>query len=139
LAQPADLRIFCSSVQLAAEGTGWEAWSNFTADRERLLQTLRRQRTEHLLVISGDMHYGELSRLDAPGLYPLWDLTSSGLTEVWDVPTPNSRRQQGVVAEANFGEIEIDWATRTVGLSVRGVDGRVRLGHRLSLDSLRLS
>jgi alkaline phosphatase D len=139
LAQPADLRIFCSSVQLAAEGTGWEAWSNFTADRERLLHTLLRQRTEHLIVISGDMHYGEVSRLDAPGLYPLWDITSSGLTEVWDVPTPNTRRQQGVVAEANFGLIEIDWPTRTVGLSVRGVDGRTRLGQRLSLDSLRLS
>ncbi len=139
LAQPADLRILCSSVQLAAEGTGWECWANFSADRERLLQTLRRQRAENLVVISGDMHYGELSRLDAPGLYPIWDLTSSGLTEVWAVPTPNSRRQQGVVAEVNFGLIEIDWAARALTLSVRDGAGRPRISQRVALDSLRLT
>lgn len=138
LAQPADLRILCSSVQFAAEGTGWECWANFTADRERLLQSLRRQRAEHLVVISGDMHYGELSRLDAPGLYPIWDLTSSGITEVWPVPTPNTRRQQGVVAEINFGLLEIDWAAQALMLSVRGIDGRPRLSQRVALDSLRL-
>ena len=138
LAQPADLRILCSSVQLAAEGTGWECWANFSADRERLLQTLRRQRAENLVVISGDMHYGELSRLDAPGLYPIWDLTSSGLTEVWPVPTPNTRRQQGVVAEVNFGLIEIDWTARALTLSVRDGAGRPRISQRLALDSLRL-
>jgi alkaline phosphatase D len=139
LAQPADLRILCSSVQLAADGTGWECWANFSADRERLLQTLRRHRTEHLLVISGDMHYGELSRLDAPGLYPIWDLTSSGLTEVWKVPTPNSRRHAGVLAEVNFGMLEVDWASGMVSLSVRDVEGQARIHHRLALESLRLS
>jgi alkaline phosphatase D len=138
LAQPADLRILCSSVQLAAEGSGWECWANFPADRERLLQTLRRQRAENLVVISGDMHYGELSRLDAPGLYPIWDLTSSGLTEVWAVPTPNTRRQQGVVAEVNFGLIEIDWSARALTLSVRDLQGRPRISQRVALDSLRL-
>lgn len=138
LAQPADLRILCSSVQLAAEGTGWECWANFTADRERLLDMLRRLRVEQLIVLSGDMHYGELSRLDAPGLYPIWDLTSSGITEVWKVPTPNVRRQQGVMAEVNFGMVEIDWATRSLTLSARGLDGRSRISQRVALDSLRL-
>jgi alkaline phosphatase D len=138
LAQPADLRILCSSVQLAAEGTGWECWANFSADRERLMQALHRHRTEHLVVISGDMHYGELSRLDVPGLYPIWDLTSSGLTEVWAVPTPNARRQQGVVAEVNFGMIEVDWAAQALTLSARDVNGQPRLTQRVALDSLRL-
>jgi alkaline phosphatase D len=138
LAQPADLRIFCSSVQLAAEGTGWECWANFSADRERLLETLRRQRVEHFIVLSGDMHYGELSRLDATELYPIWDLTSSGITEVWTVPTPNVRRQQGVIAEVNFGMVEIDWATYSLTLSVRGLDGRPKISQRIAMDSLHL-
>jgi len=138
LAQPADVRILASSVQFAAEGTGWECWWNFPAERQRLLDLLRRRRVQGLVAVSGDMHYGELSRLDAPGLYPLWDLTTSGLTEVWAVPTPNQRRVQGVVAEPNFGSIEIDWATGTLALAVRGGDGVARLGHRIALDSLRL-
>lgn len=139
LSEPADLRILCSSIQFAAEGTGWECWANFTADRERLLQTIKRRRTERLLVLSGDMHYGELSRLDASGLYPIWDLTSSGLTEVWSVPTPNTRRELGVVAEINFGLVEIDWATQSLMLSIRDRQGEQRLGQRVALDSLRFA
>lgn len=137
-AQPADVRILASSVQFAAEGSGWECWWNFPAERQRLLALLRRRRAQGLVVVSGDMHYGELSRLDVPGLYPLWDLTTSGLTEVWAVPTPNHRRVLGVVAEPNFGSIEIDWAAGTLALAVRGGEGAPRLVHRVTLDSLRL-
>lgn len=139
LAQPADLRIFGSSVQFAAEGTGWECWANFPHERQRLLDLIRRQRSNGVVMISGDMHYGEISRLQAPGLYPLWDLTSSGLTEVWDVPTPNARRVSAVLAEPNFGMLEIDWQAASLRLSVRGVDGAERLSQAVSLDSLRMA
>ena len=44
--------------------------------------------------------------------YPLWDLTSSGLTEEWRVPTPNANRASEVVADANFGYVDIDWQGR---------------------------
>jgi hypothetical protein len=43
-----------------------------------------------------------------------------------------------VVAEPNFGSIEIDWAAGTLTLAVRGGEGAPRLVHRLNLDSLRL-
>lgn len=138
LAQPADLRILCSSVQLAAEGTGWECWWNFPADRARLADALRRHRVEGLVTISGDMHYGEVSRLELDGLYPLWDITSSGLTEVWAVPTPNTRRVGAVLAEPNFGLIEIDWQARALTATVRRTDGSVGLAQRIAFDTLRL-
>ncbi|MDE2277097.1 MAG: alkaline phosphatase family protein [Burkholderiales bacterium] len=138
LAQPADLRVLVSTVQFAAEGTGWEGWANFPLERQRLFELIRRHRAEGIVVISGDMHYGELSRMDVPGLYPLWDLTSSGLTEVWDVPTPNQRRASAVIAEPNFGLLEVDWQRSRVQLSVRGVDGGVRLAHALPMSELRL-
>ncbi|MDE2566837.1 MAG: alkaline phosphatase family protein, partial [Burkholderiales bacterium] len=134
LAQPADLRLLVSTVQFAAEGTGWEGWANFPLERQRLFDLIRRHRAEGIVIVSGDMHYGELSRMDVPGLYPLWDLTSSGLTEVWDVPTPNTRRASAVVAEPNFGLIEIDWQASRVALSVRGVDGGARLAHTLAMS-----
>ncbi len=138
LAQPADLRILVSTVQFAAEGTGWEGWANFPLERQRLFELMRRQRTQGLFVISGDMHYGEVSRMEVPGLYPLWDLTSSGLTEVWDVPTPNSRRASAVIAEQNFGLLDIDWQARRISMSLRGVDGGVRLSHDIAMSELRL-
>lgn len=138
LRRPADLRLVVSTIQFAAEGTGWESWSNFPRDRQRLIDQIRTLRADNVVFLSGDMHYGEVSRLDIPGQYPLWDITSSGLTEVWSVPTPNLRRASPVIAEPNFGVIDIDWHTRRLVASVRGVDGGIRLKQDISLDSLRM-
>ncbi|MFX7969089.1 alkaline phosphatase D family protein, partial [Acinetobacter baumannii] len=66
LAEPADVRLLCSSVQLAAEGTGWEGGSNFPLERQRLVDLIREKRAEGVVVISGDMHYADLSRWDTP-------------------------------------------------------------------------
>ncbi|PTT78373.1 phosphodiesterase, partial [Pelomonas sp. HMWF004] len=139
LAEPADVRLIVSSVQLAAEGTGWECWGNFPLERQRLVDLIREKRAEGVAVISGDMHYADLSRWDTPACYPLWDLTSSGLTEVWDIPTPNERRVGAVYAGINFGLLDLDFSTPvpTLQFSIRDLKGDTRLQHRLSLDQLR--
>lgn len=138
LAVPAELRILCSSLQVVADFPGWEAWVNFTSDQERLFAAIRRHDTQRLLCISGDTHYGELSMRDLNVPYPLWDLTSSGLTEVWPVIPPNGLRIGNVLQEANFGFIEIDWADGkpAVVLQLLDVRGQVRLRHRLEVLTL---
>lgn len=137
LRKPADLRIIGSSLQVLADFSGWEAWVNFAHDHQRLIQLIRDTRAEGVLFISGDTHYGELSRLDVNVPYPLFDLTSSGLTETWHVPVPNALRQGGPFPEANFGLIEVDWQQRQVTLSLRGTDGRMLLTTQLGLTALR--
>ena len=77
--------------------------------------------------------------LDVNTPYPIWDLTSSGLTEVWPVPPPNSRRVGDILREPNFGLIEIDWAATPgprVQLQARDVRGTARLEQRLSAADL---
>lgn len=139
LAEPADVRILCSSVQLAAEGTGWEGWGNFPLERRRLMDLIREKRAEGVVIVSGDMHYADLSRLDMPDAYPLWDLTSSGLTEVWDIPTPNAHRVGAAYAGVNFGLLDLNFSTPvpTLQLGIRDLQGDTRLQHRLTLDQLR--
>jgi alkaline phosphatase D len=139
LAEPADVRLIASSVQLSAEGTGWEGWNNFPLERQRLVDLIREKRAEGVVVVSGDMHYADLSRWDTPACYPLWDLTSSGLTEVWDIPTPNTRRVSDVYAAINFGLVDLDFSKPVpeLTLGIRDVKGETRLQHRLSLDQLR--
>lgn len=105
---PADVRLIGSSVQFAADGSGWECWSNFPRERARLIELMRKTGAEGVVFLSGDMHYAELSSVDVAGGYPLWDATSSGLTEVWDIPTPNRNRRSTVMAELNFGVIDIE-------------------------------
>jgi alkaline phosphatase D len=140
LAKPADVRILASSLQVVADFPGWEAWINYADDHQRLIETIRRVRAHGLFCISGDTHYAELSRLDRNVPYPLWDLTSSGLTEVWPVTPPNSRRIGQVLRARNFGWIEIDWTPRVpqVILQIRTETGEPWLTQRLDLAALRV-
>jgi alkaline phosphatase D len=132
---PAEIRLFGSSVQVLADATGWEAWANFARDQDRLFDVIRRKRANGVVFLSGDIHYAELSKLDVNVPYPLWDLTSSGLTEEWRVPTPNANRASEVVADANFGWIDIDWkgAATTLSLGITDATGRRRMSWTLPL------
>ncbi|MCU0976184.1 MAG: alkaline phosphatase family protein [Steroidobacteraceae bacterium] len=138
LSVPAEVRLLCSSLQVVADFPGWEAWINYAHDHQRLIDAIRRQRANGLICISGDTHYAELSRLDVNVPYPLWDLTSSGLTEVWPVLPPNALRVGEAYRDVNFGWIEIDWTERvpSVRLQVRDISGAVRIEHRLDVGSL---
>lgn len=141
LKEPVDLRILASGLQVVADFPGWEAWINYTSDHQRLLQSIRKYRADGLICISGDTHYGEISRLDLNSPYPLWDITSSGLTEVWPVTPPNSRRIGNVIREQNFGLLTVDWfdAEASILAQVIGINGEPRLEQRIYLDTLRVS
>jgi alkaline phosphatase D len=133
---PAELRIVASSLQVLADFPGWEAWINYARDHQRLIETIRRTRASGVVFISGDTHYAELSKLDVNVPYPLWDLTSSGLTEVWPVDVPNANRVGGHVREPNFGLIEIEWAGARTTLTLNAV---AQSGRRAIERTLRLA
>jgi alkaline phosphatase D len=136
---PARLRIFASSLQVIADFPGWEAWINYAHDHQRLIDLIRRKRASGVVFISGDTHYAELSRLDVNVPYPLWDLTSSGLTEVWPVDVPNANRVGRHLREPNFGLIEIDWESSDPRVTLKALDGRGRpaIAQELKLSELR--
>ena len=141
LARPADLRVFASSLQVVADFPGWEAWINYAEDHQRLLQAIRSQRANGLLCLSGDTHYAEFSCLRTNVPYPLWDFTSSGLTETWPVLPPNSRRVGEAWREPNFGLLQIDWsdpAAVRVTAQVRDVTSAVRIEQQLDTRELRV-
>lgn len=139
LREPADLRLIGSSLQVLADFPGWEAWVNYPHDQQRLFQLIRDTGAEGVVMLSGDTHFGELTRQAVNVPYPMYDLTSSGLTEVWHVPVPNALRVDGKsFRQANFGMVEVDWASRTVELSLRDVTGETLLRQSIGLDTLKL-
>jgi alkaline phosphatase D len=141
LARPADLRVFASSLQVVADFPGWEAWINYAEDHQRLLQAIRSTRANGFLCLSGDTHYAEASCLRTNVPYPLWDFTSSGLTETWPVLPPNSRRVGEAWREPNFGLLQLDWsdpAAVRVTAQVRDVTSAVRIEQRLDTRDLRV-
>jgi alkaline phosphatase D len=139
---PADVRLIGSSVQFAADGSGWECWANFPRERARLVELIRTTRAEGVVFLSGDMHYAELSSVDVEGGYPLWDATSSGLTEVWDIPTPNRNRRSPVMAELNFGMLDVEPVTEgeddlRLRFALCDVNGKAKVTKELTLSGLR--
>jgi alkaline phosphatase D len=90
-------------------------------------------------MISGDTHYAELSKLDRGVPYPLYDLTSSGLTEVWPVFGPNRHRIAQAPLAPNFGRISIQWEGPIphVLLEVQMLDGSIGISQRVAFADLR--
>jgi alkaline phosphatase D len=116
--KPAALRILGSSLQVLARGSGWEAWENFPKDAARLEKLIGD--ATNVVLLSGDVHYGEISKRDRANAPPLWELTSSGLTES-DPSLINHRRVSVYDKGPNFGVVEIDWTAHSVKLQV--IDG----------------
>ena len=80
LREPADLHLLVSSIQVIPDAHCYEKWANFPRERERLLSQIDGA-SAPVLILSGDRHLGEISRLPATAArrWPLLELTSSGL------------------------------------------------------------
>lgn len=140
LAKPADLRVIASSIQLGHSYNGYESWTNLPHERERLVDVLRSSGATSTVVISGDAHWAELSRFDpGDGGFPLYDLTSSGITEEWAAIPPNDNRVGEPIAENNFGLLEIAWGAsdHTLTFGIVDAEGVERLRHAISTSELR--
>lgn len=140
---PAELRLFGMSTQFLPVFNGWEAWANMPHERQRLIDLIKQTRAEGVIFMSGDTHWAELSRVETPGMYPLYDLTSSGLTEVWRGIAPNRQRIHSPFLGANFGTIEIQWDQFERGpriiLGISDLEGRTVIGQAVWLDELDFS
>ncbi|GAB4025369.1 hypothetical protein GCM10028773_50640 [Spirosoma koreense] len=117
----ADLHLIGSGVQVLPEEHVYEKWANFPTARKRLLDLLSKTKPKGTLLLSGDRHMAEVSKLAIPNLgYALYDITSSGLTHV-SAPhdEPNRYRVGKIVSELNYGLITIDWKAKPLTATVR--------------------
>lgn len=127
LQKPSAIKIIGSSIQLLSEFTGWESWANFPDDRKRLFSLIKKHKVNGVLIISGDTHWGEVSKVSTEVDYPLWEVTSSGLTQEWKNVSPNKHRVGTFTNKVNYGELLIDWQldAPTITLRLKNVEGAV--------------
>jgi len=145
LAQAADLRIIVSSIQVLAEGHGFERWGNLPNERARLLRLVERT-AGRMVFVSGDRHYGAFYELalpsdatigapdtSAPGTKvppdrTIVEMTASAMNMASGRPSQDARMAplvSDIVGPDNFGIASIDWDARTLTLSLQGIDGAV--------------
>jgi len=125
----ADLVVIGSSTQFVAEKHPYERWANFPKSKARLLQLIADCGTKGVIFLSGDRHNGEISRqINTIVGYPVYDITSSGLTEVSSIKQElNPDRVGNLVNGQNFGVILLDWkgADPKITLELHLADGSV--------------
>lgn len=139
LTTSADLRIIASSTQFGITHNGYEAWANVPHEQQKMLDLIKSTQAAGVLFISGDVHYAEISKLAEEGLYPLYDVTSSGITSTWDFATPNDNRIEGPVMENHFGLLTINWDAEDpeVVMSIIDVEGERRIERTARLSELK--
>jgi len=137
----AQIHLIVSSIQVLSEEHKYEKWGDFPQARRRLLRLLSDTGIPGVILLSGDRHFAELSRLEEPGVgYPLYEITSSGLTHSWQQPPPESNRHRigERWTELNFGLIIIEWsASPVITLQVRDRNNVIRLEQRLEIHQLQ--
>ncbi|CAI9115336.1 OLC1v1016217C1 [Oldenlandia corymbosa var. corymbosa] len=139
-----------------------ESWGRFPRERTRLFKLISDSKREGVFFISGDVHFGEITRHDCAAEYPLYDITSSGITQGVEkaVPPPlnllvrfvarlipttmrvidrSCRYSSCTYGKPNFGTIEIDWDADPVNLKfkVRDEKGEPVIGIDVSLSQLK--
>jgi alkaline phosphatase D len=122
LRTPAILRLVVSSTQFGVEYNGYEAWANFPHEQQRMFDLIKHTKAEGVLFLSGDVHYGELSRQQPPGLYPIYDFTSSGLSQTWMFATPNRYRIEGPIMENHIGIVSLQQEEKDLRIKLQIVD-----------------
>ncbi len=136
LEQPADLRLVATSVQFSSSYHGFESWRLFPHQRKKFQDLVKETGAEHLFLVSGDMHYSEVSRLDNdPAMYPLYDFTASGINTSWP-PEVNQNRVGTAYGSPNTGLIEIDWQGQTVSFTTFDANNSVRVAHTVPFEEM---
>jgi alkaline phosphatase D len=140
----APFKIIANGSQMLNKFAPDEGWAQYAYERNDLIEFIRENRVNGVLFITGDRHYAELIRRDEPGLYPLYDFTSSPLTSGQSKPsgdeTTNPDRVPGtlVTGVRNFGLLEGSGTAKDRKLVLRLLDasGKEHWRHEIRASDL---
>lgn len=76
----ASFKIIVSGGQLLNPVAQWDSYATYPVERARFLQLLQENDITGVVLLTGDVHYAVLSKLERRGTYPLWEITTSPIT-----------------------------------------------------------
>lgn len=152
LKKPAKVRIIMSSLQFNSNYDGSENWAVLPLEKQKMLDLIKNTGANGVIFLSGDVHYGELTKIQPAGMYPIYDVTASGITHHESkIPTRNDNIRVGNGWNwVNFGFIDIDWHATPVKIQLQiygntkgtGPNGKfttadAKISHTVTLDELK--
>ncbi len=125
--QRADVKIIGSSIQVLSSEHRFEKWSNYPKEHERLIQLIERCRAP-CLILSGDRHHHEISRLELRDGRVLYDFTSSGLNKAEGLSRfERNRLRVHRHLDDGFGEVRIRFTGSELNVTMTLIDRRGRV------------
>lgn len=144
LKKEADLILLCTGSQvLLDKEPGSETWENYPTEMQRLFDMVKNSKAEHVVLITGDQHYGEVNRLDNAFGYDAIELQFSGVNQR-ENPEFNSYRVSPVAdSRHSMALIDVQWEdsdTEVAHLLYRVFDTynqKLELTYRVNLSELK--
>ncbi|WP_066507680.1 alkaline phosphatase D family protein [Rufibacter sp. DG15C] len=127
----AQFHLIGTGLQIIPNDHGYERWGNFPKARTRLFNLIAKTKAANVILLSGDRHFAEISRMTWPGVpYPIFEFTSSGLTHSWMsgfVHEENQYRVGQMHDKLNFGVLRFHWdqTPYQVDFEIRGKNNRL--------------
>lgn len=126
----AAITIIANGTQVLSRFHPYEKWANYPTSRKRLFKMMMTYCKSGAILISGDRHHSEFSKVNIPELkHSLYEFTSSGMTHTRKYPRPeaNKFRIGNKVDKLNFGVIRINWNSNPVKvkMEIRGEQNKI--------------
>lgn len=146
-ASEAPFKIVVGGNQMLNPLNTFEGFNQFPVEQKKLIDFIREEKIPGVVFLSGDRHYAELLRRTDPGMYPLYDFTSSSLTAGYAKPAPiednNPARVPGtlVVEKHNFGLLEFSGprTARVLTMTCVNTEGRELWRQEIKASELQFS
>ena len=126
----ANFKIITCGGQVINDARMYENYAVYPVERRKLIDRITAAGISGVFFMSGDRHHAELSKLDRPGTYPLYDLTTSPLTAGTHNPgnEPNTLRVPGTLYNGrNFALLKLSGTAKERVMKVQVMSNLGRL------------
>jgi alkaline phosphatase D len=125
LGEQVDLVILISSIQVIAEGHGFERWGLLPHEQQRLFELLSTSNAKKIIILSGDRHRAGIYKKEISDNKQLWELTSSSLNKPSShAEEPGPYRLGATYQKENFGLIKVNGQTKKISLQIHNKTGQ---------------
>jgi alkaline phosphatase D len=126
----ANFKIITCGGQVINDARMFENYAVYPVERRKLIDRITAAGITGVFFLSGDRHHAELSKLDRPGTYPLYDLTTSPLTAGTHKPgnEPNTLRVPGTLYNGrNFALLKLSGTAKDRVMKIQVMSNLGRL------------
>lgn len=126
----ATFKFIACGGQVLNDAAVFENYAAYPLERRNLIERITKAKIPGVIFLTGDRHHAELCKLERPGTYPLYDLTTSPLTAGVHDPgnEPNTLRLPGTLYNGrNFAMINIRGPQKERVLTMRIVSNLGKL------------